>query len=129
MTFQVGKAEANVVPLMSYDVYSQMRNDEGDSVDENNDGQISTEEIKKVKEIDFSEKYDVSDEDMAGVDQAINCERIDLENNKHITKLDFAKNLTKLDKINLEGTNVSDKERLSILRVEPGDKESNRTNH
>ena len=60
-----GKAEANVVPLMSYDVYSQMRNDEGDSVDENNDGQISTEEIKKVKEIDFSEKYDVSDEDMA----------------------------------------------------------------
>ncbi len=66
---------------------------------------------------------------MAGVDQAINCERIDLENNKHITKLDFAKNLTKLDKINLEGTNVSDKERLSILRVEPGDKESNRTNH
>ncbi len=56
MTFQVGKAEANVVPLMSYDVYSQMRNDEGDSVDENNDGQISTEEIKKVKEIDFSEK-------------------------------------------------------------------------
>lgn len=87
---------------MSYDVYSQMRNDEGDSVDENNDGQISTEEIKKVKEIDFSEKYDVSDEDMAGVDQAINCERIDLENNKHITKLDFAKNLTKLDKINLK---------------------------
>lgn len=121
VTFQVGKAEANVVPLMSYDVYSQMRNDEGDSVDENNDGQISTEEIKKVKEIDFSEKYDVSDEDMAGVDQAINCERIDLENNKHITKLDFAKNLTKLDKINLEGTNVSDKERLSILRVEPGE--------
>ena len=90
VTFQVGKAEANVVPLMSYDVYSQMRNDEGDSVDENNDGQISTEEIKKVKEIDFSEKYDVSDEDMAGVDQAINCERIDLENNKHITKFDFA---------------------------------------
>ena len=121
VTFQVGKAETNVVPLMSYDVYSQMRNDEGDSVDENNDGQISTEEIKKVKEIDFSEKYDVSDEDMAGVDQAINCERIDLENNKHITKLDFAKNLTKLDKINLEGTNVSDKERLSILRVEPGE--------
>ena len=56
---------------------------------------------------------------MQGVNQAVNCESIDLEDNAEITKLDFAKNMSHLESLKLDGTGVPLKDRLDILRLDP----------
>ena len=68
---------------------------------------ISTEEIKNVKSINLENK-DLTNADLAGLSEAVNCTKIDLENNKNITDISFIKNLKQLKTLYLRGTDVTD---------------------
>lgn len=116
--FTVKKADSGVVPLKSYVVYSRLKDKDENLVDKNKDGQIDSQEIKEVNYL-YAYDHNLTDEDMQGVNQAVNCESIDLEDNAEITKLDFAKNMSHLESLKLDGTGVPLKDRLDILRLDP----------
>lgn len=108
---QVAAVGKDIVPFTSYKVYEALK------ADTNNDGMISTEEIKNVKSINLEAK-DLANADLAGLSEAVNCEKIDLENNKNITDVSFVKNLKQLKTLYLRGTSVTDFTALNDLKAQ-----------
>lgn len=108
---QVAAVGKDIIPLTSYKVYDALE------ADANNDGMISTEEIKNVKSINLENK-DLTNADLAGLSEAVNCEKIDLENNKNITDISFIKNLKQLKTLYLRGTDVTDFTALNDLKAQ-----------
>ena len=108
---QVAAVGKDIIPLTSYKVYDALE------ADANNDGMISTEEIKNVKFINLENK-DLTNADLAGLSEAVNCEKIDLENNKNITDISFIKNLKQLKTLYLRGTDVTDFTALNDLKAQ-----------
>ena len=108
---QVAAVGKDIIPLTSYKVYDALE------ADANNDGMISTEEIKNVKSINLENK-DLTNADLAGLSEAVNCEKIDLENNKNITDISFIKNLKQLKTLYLRGTAVTDFTALNDLKAQ-----------
>lgn len=108
---QVAAVGKDIIPLTSYKVYDALE------ADANNDGMISTEEIKNVKSINLENK-DLTNADLAGLSEAVNCEKIDLENNKNITDISFIKNLKQLKTLYLRGTFVTDFTALNDLKAQ-----------
>ena len=108
---RAGKTYTDIIPLTSYKVYDALE------ADANNDGMISTEEIKNVKSINLENK-DLTNADLAGLSEAVNCEKIDLENNKNITDISFIKNLKQLKTLYLRGTSVTDFTALNDLKAQ-----------
>ena len=108
---QVAAVGKDIIPLTSYKVYDALE------ADTNNDGMISTEEIKNVKSINLEAK-DLANADLAGLSEAVNCEKIDLENNKNITDISFVKNLKQLKTLYLRGTSVTDFTALNDLKAQ-----------
>ena len=122
-TFKVDKVTSNdIVPLVSYDVYKGMEDKDGESTDKDNDGQISKSEIQNVESIDVEHNWytdiKVSDDDMQGVELAVNCKELYLEGNDKITNLDFVKDMKQLKKVDFEGTSIPEKQQLNLLRLE-----------
>lgn len=119
---QVAAVGKDIIPLTSYKVYDALEADadkdgKKEKADRNNDGMISTEEIKNVKFINLENK-DLTNADLAGLSEAVNCEKIDLENNKNITDISFVKNLKKLKTLYLRGTSVTDFTALNDLKAQ-----------
>lgn len=119
---QVAAVGKDIIPLTSYKVYDALEADanndgEKEKADRNNDGMISTEEIKNVKSINLENK-DLTNADLAGLSEAVNCEKIDLENNKNITDISFVKNLKQLKTLYLRGTSVTDFTALNDLKAQ-----------
>ena len=115
----VGK---DIIPLTSYKVYDALEADANkdgkkEKADRNNDGMISIEEIKNVKFINLENK-DLTNADLAGLSEAVNCKKIDLENNKNITDISFVKNLKQLKTLYLRGTSVTDFTALNDLKAQ-----------
>ena len=108
---QVAAVGKDIIPLTSYKVYDALE------ADTNNDGMISTEEIKNVKSINLENK-DLTNADLAGLSEAVNCTKIDLENNKNITDISFVKNLKQLKTLYLRGTSVTDFTALNDLKAQ-----------
>ena len=108
---QVAAVGKDIIPLTSYKVYDALE------ADANNDGMISTEEIKNVKLINLENK-DLTNADLAGLSEAVNCTKIDLENNKNITDISFIKNLKQLKTLYLRGTDVTDFTALNDLKAQ-----------
>lgn len=108
---QVVAVGKDIIPLTSYKVYDALE------ADANNDGMISTEEIKNVKSINLENK-DLTNADLAGLSEAVNCTKIDLENNKNITDISFIKNLKQLKTLYLRGTAVTDFTALNDLKAQ-----------
>ena len=108
---QVAAVGKDIIPLTSYKVYDALE------ADANNDGMISTEEIKNVKSINLENK-DLTNADLAGLSEAVNCTKIDLENNKNITDISFIKNLKQLKTLYLRGTSVTDFTALNELKAQ-----------
>ena len=108
---QVAAVGKDIIPLTSYKVYDALK------ADTNNDGMISTEEIKNVKSINLENK-DLTNADLAGLSEAVNCTKIDLENNKNITDISFIKNLKQLKTLYLRGTSVTDFTALNDLKAQ-----------
>ena len=104
--FTVEEADTDVVPLTSYDVYNALRHGD-DVVDEDCNGEISFKEIKNASSINLYSK-DLKNEDLNGLEYAVNCTDIDLGNNTEISNISFVKNMTKLESIDLADTEVSD---------------------
>lgn len=119
---QVAAVGKDIIPLTSYKVYDALETDadkdgKKEKADANNDGMISTEEIKNVKSINLENK-DLTNADLAGLSEAVNCEKIDLENNKNITDISFIKNLKQLKTLYLRGTSVTDFAALNDLKAQ-----------
>ena len=119
---QVAAVGKDIIPLTSYKVYDALEADadkdgKKEKADRNNDGMISTEEIKNVKFINLENK-DLTNADLAGLSEAVNCEKIDLENNKNITDISFIKNLKQLKTLYLRGTFVTDFTALNDLKAQ-----------
>lgn len=108
---QVAAVGKDIIPLTSYKVYDALE------ADANNDGMISTEEIKNVKSINLENK-DLTNADLAGLSEAVNCTKIDLENNKNITDISSIKNLKQLKTLYLRGTAVTDFTALNDLKAQ-----------
>ena len=101
-----------IVPLTSITVYNALKD-----ADANKDGSINSDEIKTVKSIELESK-DLTNADLAGLSEAVNCEKINLENNKNITDISFAKNLKQLKELYLRGTAVTDFTALNDLKAQ-----------
>ena len=101
-----------IIPLTSITVYNALKD-----ADANKDGSINSDEIKKVKSIELESK-DLTNADLAGLSEAVNCEKINLENNKNITNISFAKNLKQLKELYLRGTAVTDFTALNDLKAQ-----------
>ena len=119
---QVAAVGKDIIPLISYKVYDALEADadkdgKKEKADRNNDGMISTEEIKNVKLINLENK-DLTNADLAGLSEAVNCKKIDLENNKNITDISFVKNLKQLKTLYLRGTSVTDFTALNDLKAQ-----------
>ena len=119
---QVAAVGKDIIPLISYKVYDALEADadkdgKKEKADRNNDGMISTEEIKNVKLINLENK-DLTNADLAGLSEAVNCKKIDLENNKNITDISFVKNLKQLKTLYLRGTSVTDFIALNDLKAQ-----------
>ena len=119
---QVAAVGKDIIPLTSYKVYDALEADadkdgKKEKADANNDGMISTEEIKNVKSINLENK-DLTNADLAGLSEAVNCEKIDLENNKNITDISLVKNLKQLKTLYLRGTSVTDFTALNDLKAQ-----------
>lgn len=119
---QVAAVGKDIIPLTSYKVYDALEADadkdgKKEKADRNNDGMISTEEIKNVKSINLENK-DLANADLAGLSEAVNCEKIDLENNKNITDISFIKNLKQLKTLYLRETSVTDFTALNDLKAQ-----------
>ena len=119
---QVAAVGKDIIPLTSYKVYDALETDadkdgKKEKADANNDGMISTEEIKNVKSINLENK-DLTNADLAGLSEAVNCKKIDLENNKNITDISFVKNLKQLKTLYLRGTSVTDFTALNDLKAQ-----------
>mgnify|MGYP000378002572 FL=1 len=119
---QVAAVGKDIIPLTSYKVYDALEADANkdgkkEKADRNNDGMISIEEIKNVKFINLENK-DLTNADLAGLSEAVNCEKIDLENNKNITDISFVKNLKQLKTLYLRGTSVTDFTALNDLKAQ-----------
>lgn len=119
---QVAAVGKDIIPLTSYKVYDALEADadkdgKKEKADANNDGMISTEEIKNVKFINLENK-DLTNADLAGLSEAVNCEKIDLENNKNITDISLVKNLKQLKTLYLRGTSVTDFTALNDLKAQ-----------
>ena len=108
---QVAAVGKDIIPLTNYKVYDAL------DADANNDGMISTEEIKNVKSINLENK-DLTNADLAGLSEAVNCTKIDLENNKNITDISSIKNLKQLKTLYLRGTAVTDFTALNDLKAQ-----------
>lgn len=119
---QVAAVGKDIIPLTSYKVYDALEADANkdgkkEKADRNNDGMISTEEIKNVKFINLENK-DLANADLAGLSEAVNCKKIDFENNKNITDISFVKNLKQLKTLYLRGTSVTDFTALNDLKAQ-----------
>ena len=119
---QVAAVGKDIIPLTSYKVYDALEADANkdgkkEKADRNNDGMISTEEIKNVKFINLENK-DLTNADLAGLSEAVNCKKIDFENNKNITDISFVKNLKQLKTLYLRGTSVTDFTALNDLKAQ-----------
>ena len=101
-----------IVPLTSITVYNALKD-----ADANKDGSINSDEIKAVKSIELESK-DLTNADLAGLSEAVNCEKINLENNKNITDISFAKNLKQLKELYLRGTAVTNFTALNDLKAQ-----------
>ena len=107
--FTVKSVDTGVAPIINYELYEQLI--EHNSIDQKNDGEISVDEMKDITEVNLS-GANVSNQDLEVLKYAKNCTSIDLEQT-NITSISFMKDMTELQKVLLDGTDVEDISALS----------------
>ena len=91
----------NIVPITRYDIFESLLDANGNSADVNKDYMIDTTEMNHVKRIQADYK-EIENSDLEYLKKAINCEKMDISDNKDITDLSFVKNMPYLKELNLE---------------------------
>lgn len=97
----VTEAPENIVPITRYDIFESLLDANGNSADVNKDYMIDTTEMNHVKRIQADYK-EIENSDLEYLKKAINCEKMDISDNKDITDLSFIKNMPYLKELNLE---------------------------
>lgn len=91
----------NILPISNRDIYLALLDSKGNSVDANKDHMIDTNEIKNVSTIK-GHYCSIEDKDFDYLKKAVNCEKMDISDNKALTDLSFISSFPKLKEINLE---------------------------
>lgn len=91
----------NILPISNRDIYLALLDSKGNSVDANKDYMIDTNEIKNVSTIK-GHYCNIEDKDFDYLKKAVNCEKMDISDNKALTDLSFISSFPKLKEINLE---------------------------
>ena len=97
----VTDAPENIIPITRYDIFESLLDTNGNSVDVNKDYMIDTTEMNNVKRIQADYKH-VKDSDLEYLKKAVNCEKMDISDNKGITDLSFVNDMPYLKELNLE---------------------------
>ena len=97
----VKDAPENILPISNYGIYCALADSKGNSVDANKDYMIDTNEIKNVSTIK-GHYCSIEDKDFDYLKKAVNCEKMDISDNKALTDLSFISSFPKLKEINLE---------------------------
>ena len=112
----VNESEKNVVPIKSWNIYTWLRDEKDDYVDQNGDHKITTNEIKNVKSLSLSDgynRYNLVDEDLEGLEQAVNCKEINVFECKGLTFAgvqNLIKKLPNLKKVELQNLKITQEE-------------------
>ncbi len=97
----VKDAPENILPISNYGIYCALADSKGNSVDANKDYMIDTDEVKNVSMIK-GHYCSIEDKDFDYLKKAVNCEKMDISDNKALTDLSFISSFPKLKEINLE---------------------------
>lgn len=97
----VTEAPENIVPITRFEIFESLLDANGNSADVNKDYMIDTTEMNHVKRIQADYK-EIENSDLEYLKKAINCEKMDISDNKAITDLSFIKNMPYLKELNLE---------------------------
>ena len=97
----VTEAPENIVPITRFGIFESLLDANGNSVDVNKDYMIDTTEMNHVKRIQ-ADYREIENSDLEYLKTAVNCEKMDISDNKDITDLSFVKNMQYLKELNLE---------------------------
>lgn len=97
----VTEAPENIVPITRFEIFESLLDANGNSADVNKDYMIDTTEMNHVKRIQADYK-EIENSDLEYLKKAINCEKMDISDNKAITDLSFVNDMPYLKELNLE---------------------------
>lgn len=82
------------------------------------EGELTKADLAAKTEINLSDKG-LTDTEVAYLQYATGCEKLDLSKNTNVSKIDALKSMTNLKEINLEGTKVSTADRIALIKKDP----------
>ena len=100
----------NIIPFTSQTMYQVFSGKE--------EGALTKADLAAKTEINLSDKG-LTDTEVAYLQYATGCEKLDLSKNTNISKIDALKSMTNLKEINLEGTKVSTVDRIALIKKDP----------
>ena len=100
----------NIIPFTSQTMYQVFSGKE--------EGALTKADLAAKTEINLSDKG-LTDTEVAYLQYATGCEKLDLSKNTNISKIDALKSMTNLKEINLEGTKVSTADRIALIKKDP----------
>ena len=109
LEFNLSKDD-NVIPFTSQTMYQVFSGKE--------EGELTKADLAAKTEINLSDKG-LTDTEVAYLQYATGCEKLDLSKNTNVSKIDALKSMTNLKEINLEGTKVSTADRIALIKKDP----------
>ena len=106
LEFNLSKDD-NVIPFTSQTMYQVFSGKE--------EGELTKADLAAKTEINLSDKG-LTDTEVAYLQYATGCEKLDLSKNTNVSKIDALKSMTNLKEINLEGTKVSIADRIALIK-------------
>ena len=100
----------NIIPFTSQTMYQVFSGKE--------EGALTKADLAAKTVINLSDKG-LTDTEVAYLQYATGCEKLDLSKNTNISKIDALKSMTNLKEINLEGTKVSTGDRIALIKKDP----------
>ena len=100
----------NIIPFTSQTMYQVFSGKE--------EGALTKADLAAKTEINLSDKG-LTDTEVAYLQYATGCEKLDLSKNTNVSKIDVLKSMTNLKEINLEGTKVSIADRIALIKKDP----------
>ena len=109
LEFNLSKDD-NIIPFTSQTMYQVFSGKE--------EGALTKADLAAKTEINLSDKG-LTDTEVAYLQYATGCEKLDLSKNTNVSKIDALKSMTNLKEINLEGTKVSTADRIALIKKDP----------
>ena len=109
LEFNLSKDD-KIIPFTSQTMYQVFSGKE--------EGALTKADLAAKTEINLSDKG-LTDTEVAYLQYATGCEKLDLSKNTNVSKIDALKSMTNLKEINLEDTKVSTADRIALIKKDP----------